>query len=199
MEPCLFWQTSFDIRPKPSCCQPRLSLSPCRTWRARNPGAPAAASAMTKSRCPVRARRLARPSPQNLHDAAKPRPKRRAARRERVVAQWRRQYRRSVDSYERRHALRQFHRYRRHLQRQNGGAIRYRSSQSEWRRVRSWIGRKPELDHVRALFQPQRIRHIPTIRWLCRELDRSKAVAAVPGDGRGQRRIDEVPFAFRRT
>ena len=90
------------------------------------------------------------------------------------------QYRRSVDSHERRHALRQLHRYSGYLQRQDGGAIRHLSSQSERRRLWYRIRGKPELDHVRPLFRPQRIRHVPTIRWLCRELDRSKAVVAVP-------------------
>ena len=94
--------------------------------------------------------------------------------------QWQRQYRRSVDSHERRHALRQLHRYSGYLQRQDGGAIRHLSSQSERRRLWYRIRGKPELDHVRPLFRPQRIRHVPTIRWLFRELDRSKAVVAVP-------------------
>jgi len=40
---------------------------------------------MTRSRFPVHARRLAQPSPQSLHDAAKPRLKRRAARREKAA------------------------------------------------------------------------------------------------------------------
>ena len=86
-EPCslgtsAFCQNSFDILLKPPCCQPRLPLSPCRALRARNQEAPAAASAMTKSRYPVRARRLGRLNPQSRHDVASPRPKRRAARRE---------------------------------------------------------------------------------------------------------------------
>jgi hypothetical protein len=46
------------------------------------------------------------------------------------------------------------------------------------------IRRKPELDHVRPLFRPQRIRHIPAIRWLCRKLERIKAIGAVPDGGR---------------
>ena len=82
--------------------------------------------------------------------------------------------------YERRHALRQLHRYGGYLQRQDGGAIRHLSSQSERRRLWYRIRGKPELDHVRPLFRPQRIRHVPTIRWLCRKLDRRKAVVAVP-------------------
>lgn len=89
-------------------------------------------------------------------------------------------YRRRVGSHERRHTLRQFLRYGGYLQWQNGGTIRHRSSQSERRRLRNRIRGKPELDHVRPIFRPQRIRHIPAIRWLRRKLERIKTVDAVP-------------------
>ena len=82
-ETSILCRTSFDILLKPLCCQPCSPLSPsCRASRARK-GALAAASAMTKSRYPVRARRPGRPSPQSRHDAASRRPTSRAARRER--------------------------------------------------------------------------------------------------------------------
>src|SRR6185369_14531089 len=96
-----------------------------------------------------------------------------------------------MDSYERRHTLRQFLRYGGYLRWQNGGTIRHRSSQSERRRLWNRIRRKPELDHVRLLFRPQRIRHIPAIRWLCRKLERIKTVVAVPIGGRVKRGVSE--------
>ena len=127
--------------------------------------------------CRVRARRLGRLSPQSRHDAASPRPRSHAVRRERAAGgQWRRQFGWSMGSYQCRLALRHLLRHGGHHRQQDGGAIRHRSSESEWLHVWNRSRWGPNLEHVRPFLGPQWLRYIPAIRWMCRKLDRIKTV-----------------------
>ena len=83
-----------------------------------------------------------------------------------------------MGSYQRRLALRHLLRHGGHHGQQDGGAIRHRSSQSEWLDVWNRIRRGPDLEHVRPFLGPQRLRFIPAIRWMCRKLDWFKTVIA---------------------
>ncbi len=161
---------------RPPCCQPRLLLSPCRAWRARNREAPAAASAMTKSRYPVHERRLGRLNPQSRHDAATPRSH--AVRRERAAAAA------MVAAISMEHGF---------LPASARPAAppptRWSLPAAGWwdntaplKSVR--MAPRPEseplgayLVQIRPFFGPQRLRYAG-IRWMCRKLDRIKTVVA---------------------
>ena len=119
-------RSTFDPRSPARLLIVRLRSAPALRWR--NPAAPAAASAMTRNRCPVRANRRARPIARATPQQG-PRRKNRAAR---PKERWRRrQFRWRVDrQFRRRHLLgHQQQRGRRH-QRQDYRPDRQRHRQS---------------------------------------------------------------------
>ena len=132
---------------------------------------------LSGSREAPRAVETSRPARRSKPEAEEPR---RASRKSGGRQRWR-QSRWSMGSYQRRLALRHLLRHGGHYRQQDGGAIRHRSSQSQWLHVWNRIRRQPDLEHVRPLRWPQRLRFVSAIRWMCRKLDRIKTVIAPAG------------------